>query len=169
MFLSLYSVYYLLINWIMPHEDARWSFEYALQNAKSKVAMELALSNLKSAKRKQQLREAALLAPMVIFLFPIAIYLFIPMIGLRVMIDMDTKELAGFRLKAVPVLSQGIFGSHYKRRLEALHNVFLQVDSKDVIKMYSSMRWASLFSVLLVSAIILFIMCLAYFLTRPIS
>jgi len=168
--LSLYSVYYLLINWIMPHEDARWSFEYALQNAKSKVAMELALSNLEASKERQRLREASLLAPMVIFLLPIVIYLFTPMIclviGLMVRDDMDTKEHAAFRLKAVPILSQGIFGRHYKRRIEALHNVFLQVDAKDLAEMYFFLRWASLFSVLLMNAIFLFSINLAHFLNE---
>ena len=86
------------------------------------------------------------------------------LIGLMVRDDRDTKENAAFRLKAVPVLSQGIFGRHYKRRIEALHDVFLQVDAKDLAEMFFFLRWASLFTVLLVNAIILSAYYLAHFL-----
>ena len=157
--LILYSVYYLLIFWIMPHEyDDGWYLEYEYKNAKSQLAKELALSNLKGAKEKQRLREASVMIPIVTFLFPIFIYLVFG-IGMTVPNGMD--KWPSYRLKAVPALSPGIFGWRYKMRLEMLRDEFLRKHAKDLVELYSSLRWATLFVALAVPAAILFSMWLA--------
>ena len=154
--LILYSVYYLLLYWIMPHEyDDGWYLEYEYKNAKSQLAKELAFSNLKCAKEKQRLREASVMIPIATLFLPIFIFLFFS-IGMTVPNGMD--EWPSYRLKAlkaVPALSPGIFGWRYKMRLEMLHDKFLRKYAKKLVKMYSSLRWTSLFVALAVPAVML--------------
>ena len=160
--LILYSVYYLLINWIMPDEyDDTWYFEYAYKNAKSQMAKESALSDLKAAKGKQRLRKASVLTPIVTLLFPIFIDVVAPFMCLIVSNGMG--EWPGYRLKAVRVVSRGIFGKHYKMRLEALHDEFLQEVSEDMVEMCSTLQWVSLLLALGVPAVLLSSMWLANF------
>ena len=167
--LIVYSVYILLINWIMYHEDKkRLCFEYVYEDAKTWSwrwqDLELALSKLGVEKRKQIQRKEAIIAPMVTFIFPILMYFVVPLISPK---DMGIKEetlfLKSYRFRAERFVSKGIFGWHYKVCLEMLHGEFLREEVKDLVQMHTVIRWASLIFFLIVSAIMLLCMLENFF------